>query len=70
MNVIHRLPPPPLLLATAMGLAGCSMIPNYQRPPSPVAAGFPGAGSTKAGRPSEIAWRNFFGDERLKRLIE
>ena len=69
MNVFAKPPASPLLIATAMGLAGCSMIPDYQRPASPVAARFPGAGN-HAGQAAEIGWRDFFADNRLKRLIE
>src|SRR5450759_4423611 len=63
-----------LALSLALALAGCaSMIPNYQRPAAPVAAAYPGA--TAAEEPagaaaSDIEWQRFFGDARLKQLIE
>ena len=54
-------------------LNGCSMIPKYDRPPAPVSASWP-AGSTGINTTntiaSDIAWREFFDDPRLQRLIE
>jgi multidrug efflux system outer membrane protein len=49
--------------------AGCTMIPRYERPASPVAGRFPGA-RDQSGDASEIRWRDFFTDPRLKRLVE
>lgn len=49
--------------------AGCTMIPRYQRPASPVAGRFPDAGD-RSGDASEIRWRDFFTDPRLKRLVQ
>lgn len=63
-----------LALPLAMALAGCATkIPNYERPAAPVAAAYPGA--TPAQAPagpaaSDIEWRDYFGDDRLKRLID
>jgi multidrug efflux system outer membrane protein len=60
-------------LAMAMLLAGCvSLAPDYQRPAAPVAAGFPGTeGAANANTTAPaIEWQNFFGDARLKQLIE
>lgn len=58
-------------------LAGCSFIPQYQRPAAPVAATFPAytnaAATAIATAPvsaSSLAWQDFFADARLKRLIE
>jgi multidrug efflux system outer membrane protein len=59
-------------LATAAWLgAGCmSLAPEYQRPPAPVAAAFPGDAAAGSARPAaEIAWQAFYADERLRRLI-
>ncbi len=56
------------LLATV--LAGCSMIPAYERPAAPVAASY-GAEPAGAGpSAADIAWTDFFADPRLRRLIE
>jgi len=62
-------------LAAAV-LAGCgSLTPVYERPAAPVAAQFPVAG-TAAGvsdslpvQAPDLAWQDFFQDERLKQLI-
>ena len=61
----------PALVAAAL-LAGCSMIPAYERPGSPVAASFPGDAIASANSPAaaEIPWQQFFKDARLKRLLE
>lgn len=61
---------PPLLVAGALVsvLAGCSLVPEYQRPEAPVAAAWPievGAGGTAIAED----WRFFFTDPRLQELI-
>jgi outer membrane protein, multidrug efflux system len=59
------------LLALILALLGCTMIPKYERAPIPVAPQFPVATESQAGpAASDISWRNFFADERLKTLIE
>jgi multidrug efflux system outer membrane protein len=55
-------------LLACLALADCTMIPKYKRPDAPVAAQFPG-GSDQAGLASDIRWRDFFLDPRLKRLV-
>jgi multidrug efflux system outer membrane protein len=59
-------------LACAVTLAGCSLMPTYERPLAPVAAQWPGtapaAGSTTAA--AELAWQDFFTDATLKQLID
>jgi outer membrane protein, multidrug efflux system len=59
--------------------SGCSLQPTYHRPPAPVSTQFPtGAAykSTAAGpgsstlAASEIGWRDFLADPRLRRLVE
>jgi len=62
------------LLGLAL-LAGCSLAPKYQRPAAPVAAAYPESGATVAapaapGVAADLAWRRFFGDPRLQRLLE
>ncbi|AGW90433.1 AdeC/AdeK/OprM family multidrug efflux complex outer membrane factor [Cupriavidus necator] len=69
-----------LLCAAAMAmLAGCSLIPKYERPASPVEAAYPQGpaylpadADAEAGQvPAvELGWREFFADPRLRRLIE
>ena len=54
-----------LSIALAVGaLGGCSLIPDYQRPESPVAQDWaaPRAGAAQALLP----WQGFFKDEQLK----
>jgi multidrug efflux system outer membrane protein len=59
------------LLALAPAIVGCSMVPRYERPPAPVAQRFPGTDTPGDGTvAADIAWRSFFADERLQRLIE
>ncbi|MDR3440313.1 efflux transporter outer membrane subunit [Telmatospirillum sp.] len=75
MMMKHFLP----LAASAALLAGCSLIPDYDRPAAPIAADWPTASaygsspvSQSAGRPAvaDIGWRDFFTDSRLQTLIE
>jgi multidrug efflux system outer membrane protein len=67
-----------LTLAVAAALGGCSLMPAYQRPASPVPAAFPLVRSsdaapdaiTAAATAADIGWRDFFADPRLQQLIE
>lgn len=66
-----------LVLTAAVLLAGCSMIPTYERPVAPVATSFPAYGSSggsaqaaDAAPAASVAWQDFFSDTKLKRLIE
>ncbi|AZG15778.1 AdeC/AdeK/OprM family multidrug efflux complex outer membrane factor [Cupriavidus pauculus] len=66
-----------LCLAAAAALAGCSLIPNYERPAAPVDAAYPqgdaykaGTGAAQAPSAAELGWRDFFSDPRLHRLIQ
>jgi multidrug efflux system outer membrane protein len=59
-------------LAAAAVLAGCSMIPTYERPAAPVAAQWPGPDATAetASTPAaDLAWQDFIGDASLRQLI-
>jgi len=60
-------------------LNGCTMAPEYLRPALPVADTFPALngqqiepaeGALKAGKVSELGWRNVFTDPVLQQLIE
>lgn len=59
------------LIAAACVLAGCSMIPTYERPAAPVAATFPLAQGTQTGgvAAADLAWKDYFADPRLQQLI-
>jgi multidrug efflux system outer membrane protein len=82
MNELHMKPsarfPWPLhafrlsALALACALAGCSLIPAYERPVAPVATRFDAAAAESANAAEAAAtdWQSFFKDARLKRLIE
>lgn len=73
----RRLAPIATGVAAAL-LAGCSMIPAYERPAAPVAASYPAypgvtaatADDATALRAADLAWQDFFSDATLKRLIE
>ncbi|HZS69915.1 MAG TPA: efflux transporter outer membrane subunit [Burkholderiales bacterium] len=55
----------------AAATVGCNLTPPYERPAAPVAATFPGETAAASGRRAvDIAWREFFSDERLRRIIE
>jgi NodT family efflux transporter outer membrane factor (OMF) lipoprotein len=57
-------------LAAAAWLAGCSMMPVYERPAAPVPADWPYAAASAAGTPAAAPdWQAFFGDARLRELI-
>lgn len=59
-------------LAAALWLAGCSLIPSYERPAAPVPAQWPGTANPTSGAApaAELAWQDFFADAALRRLIE
>lgn len=57
------------ILCAVLLLNGCAMIPGYERPASPVAENYPGAGESNPGLAAEFAWKDVFADERLKQLI-
>jgi outer membrane protein, multidrug efflux system len=73
------------LIAASVALfaAGCTMAPKYERPAAPVSTSFPQGGvydtqpapesaerSARGAAATDIGWRDFFVDERLKQLIE
>src|SRR5258708_4603963 len=62
-----------LLLVLAAILSACSLAPRYERPAPPVAAGYPDSGQEQganARAATEIGWREFFTDARLKKMVE
>jgi NodT family efflux transporter outer membrane factor (OMF) lipoprotein len=56
-------------LAAALLLAGCSMMPAYERPAAPVAADFPYPAAAEGTPAAELAWEQFFADAKLRSLI-
>ncbi|GAA4357766.1 AdeC/AdeK/OprM family multidrug efflux complex outer membrane factor [Variovorax defluvii] len=61
-----------LAAAAALALAGCSLIPTYERPAAPVPGAYPGAqpAATTRSPASTLAWQDYFTDPRLATLIE
>ena len=62
---------PPVLAAMALG--GCSFIPTYERPASPVPPAYAladsAAATTQERAAADIDWKDYFTDPRLQRLI-
>jgi multidrug efflux system outer membrane protein len=58
-----------LLSVLVLTMAGCTMIPGYQRPDAPISDTWPDgkAGGTNA---ADLGWREFFTDARLQKIIE
>ncbi|MGJ7545569.1 efflux transporter outer membrane subunit [Variovorax sp. LT1R16] len=57
-------------LAASAFLAGCSLIPTYERPAAPVPTTFPGDPAQPAGAAAAtVAWQDYFTDPRLQDLI-
>ncbi len=56
-------------LAAAV-LSGCSMMPAYERPPAPVAGDWPAPAAATGTPAAELPWQQFFGDARLRQLID
>ena len=64
-----------LTIAMTLALAGCSLIPDYQRPPAPIQADWPqgaayGKAGASAGAAAELGWQEFFRDPTLQQLID
>jgi NodT family efflux transporter outer membrane factor (OMF) lipoprotein len=53
----------------AAAIAGCSLMPVYERPAPPVAADWPYPASATGTPAAQLGWEGFFADERLKQLI-
>jgi len=60
-------------LTCALTLAGCSMMPAYERPAAPIAAQWPDASTSTKNQAStpaaDLAWQDFVGDTPLRELI-
>ncbi|MDC8758662.1 efflux transporter outer membrane subunit [Janthinobacterium sp. hw3] len=60
----------PCMAALTLALAGCaSLAPPYQAPALPVPAAYPDGGADGAGAAAQLAWRTYFSDPRMQRLI-
>lgn len=78
MTLPHPRPVWAVLSATAV-LAGCSMVPVYERPAAPVPAEWPssatpttvnGSRTVSTTPAAELAWQDFFADPALRQLID
>ena len=63
-----------ILVVVVAFLGGCNLAPTYTRPEAPVPAAWPvPAAGQQAARPGEaapdVAWRDFFVDEKLRQVI-
>jgi len=63
------------LAVTAFILSGCSLIPEYKTPESPVPAQFPAGPAYSPAESAQVAaaeqgWRQFFNDPALQQLIQ
>ena len=59
----------PTILVAALVSSGCTMIPKYEQPASPVGAQFPGVTQTNLSNAADLGWETVFTDERLQQLI-
>ena len=66
MTAIRKFAIAPLAAAV---LAGCSMMPAYERPPAPVPGTFAYPSATEGAPAAQLDWQRFFADERLRGLI-
>jgi multidrug efflux system outer membrane protein len=57
------------VLVVALVFSGCTMIPKYERPASPVGTQYPGGTQTNASNAANLGWETVFADEHLKQLI-
>jgi NodT family efflux transporter outer membrane factor (OMF) lipoprotein len=58
-----------VLAVAAAVLAGCSFIPEYERPPAPVPPAFPYPSAAEGAAASTLDWQRFFTDEKLRGLL-
>ncbi|HEY5461145.1 MAG TPA: multidrug transporter, partial [Deferrimonas sp.] len=66
-----------LLAITVVLFTGCTLAPKYTRPEAPVPAAWPSGPaydnaqvSPGALAATEVQWREYFTDERLRKIIE
>lgn len=70
MKASSNLMPRLTVLAGALVLAGCSMMPAYERPAAPVAQAWAGTPGVPAAQPAaDIEWQSYFNDAQLQQLI-
>lgn len=66
-----------LILGALVCLTGCTLIPKYTQPEAPISTTWPSGPAYKAGESAQssplaadLQWREFFSDERLRKVIE
>ena len=64
-----------VVIALTAALGGCSLAPKYKQPQPPVPAEWPQGPAYEASSPSaamvsEIGWREFYADDRLRHIVE
>lgn len=59
-----------IFLAAGLTLTGCTMVPQYDRPSSPVPTAYPSATATNATQAANVAWQDFIREARLQKLVE
>jgi len=64
-----------LAVAAVLALAGCSLMPVYERPAAPVAEQWPTLGGAApadaaARAAGDLPWQEFVQDARLRELVE
>ena len=58
----------PMVLVAGL-ISGCSLAPPYRQPALPIADRYPNSDGAGARAASQIAWRDYFGDPRLRAYI-
>jgi len=58
------------MLTAALLTAGCTMMPQYERPAAPVAGSYVATTGTNAPSAASLGWSEVFTDERLRKLVE
>jgi multidrug efflux system outer membrane protein len=74
-KIISRPPAAVSVIALlVLALAGCTMIPKYQRPQPKISSSWPGYATNSAASTNiaaaDIGWRDFFRDTNLQQVIE
>ena len=61
----------PLVCASSLlVLTACTMAPHYERPELPVALEASAAAEDAGSRASDLAWRSFYENDQVQKLIE
>jgi multidrug efflux system outer membrane protein len=58
----------PALLVLLLG--GCNLAPRYEQPAAPIPTVYPEPSGAAGQQATEVDWRDFFGDPRLRAYIE